>query len=112
MIKYINRKKRYSILLKYIEVDYLQKIKNGQIHYKFRTYNSQLSADKKSINYIKSGNFDILFTSNYKKDMELIDEYVELNNKKLKFEKLSSCKEKDEENDKVKGIETSIKITE
>ena len=85
---------------------------NGQIHYKFRTYNSQLSADKKSINYIKSGNFDILFTSNYKKDMDLIDEYVELNNKKLKFEKLSSCKEKDEENDKVKGIETSIKITE
>ena len=84
----------------------------GQIHYKFRTYNSQLSEDKKSINYIKSGNFDILFTSNYKRDMDLIDEYVELNNKKLKFEKLSSCKEKDEENDKVKGLETSIKITE
>jgi hypothetical protein len=81
---------------------------NGQIHYKFRTYNSQLSEDRKSINYVKAGNFDILFTSNYKKDMDLIDEYVELNNKKLKFEKLSSCKEKDEENDKVKGIETSI----
>ena len=85
---------------------------NGQILYKFRTYNSQLSEDRKSYNYTKSGNFDILFTSNYKKDMDLIDEYVELNNKKLKFEKLSSCKEKDEENDKVKGLETSIKITE
>ena len=85
---------------------------NGQILYKFRTYNSQISEDRKSINYTKSGNFDILFTSNYKKDMDLIDEYVELNNKKLKFEKLSSCKEKDEENDKVKGLETSIKITE
>ena len=84
----------------------------GQIHYKFNTYNSQLSEDKKSLSYIKSGNFDILFTSNYKRDMDLIDEYVELNNKKLKFEKLSSCKEKDEENDKVKGLETSIKITE
>ena len=85
---------------------------NGQILYKFRTYNSQISEDRKSYNYTKSGNFDILFTSNYKKDMDLIDEYVELNNKKLKFEKLSSCKEKDEENDKVKGLETSIKITE
>ena len=85
---------------------------NGQILYKFRTYNSQISEDRKGINYTKSGNFDILFTSNYKKDMDLIDEYVELNNKKLKFEKLSSCKEKDEENDKVKGLETSIKITE
>ena len=85
---------------------------NGQILYKFRIYNSQISEDRKSYNYTKSGNFDILFTSNYKKDMDLIDEYVELNNKKLKFEKLSSCKEKDEENDKVKGLETSIKITE
>ena len=85
---------------------------NGQILYKFRTYNSLISEDRKSYNYTKSGNFDILFTSNYKKDMDLIDEYVELNNKKLKFEKLSSCKEKDEENDKVKGLETSIKITE
>ena len=85
---------------------------NGQILYKFRTYNSQISEDRKNYNYTKSGNFDILFTSNYKKDMDLIDEYVELNNKKLKFEKLSSCKEKDEENDKVKGLETSIKITE
>jgi hypothetical protein len=44
--------------------------------------------------------------------MDLIEEYVELSNKKLKFEKLSSCKEKDEENDKTKGIESSIKITE
>ena len=44
--------------------------------------------------------------------MDSIEEYVELNNKKIKFEKFSSCKEKDEENDKTKGIESSIKITE
>ena len=85
---------------------------NGQIHYKFRTYNYQLSEDKKNISFTKSKNFEILFTSNLKKDMDLIEEYVELNNKKIKFEKLSACKEKDEENEKTKGIETSIKITE
>ena len=84
----------------------------GQIYYTFRTYNSEISLDKKSLNFVRGKDLDILFTSNYKKDMDLIDEYVELNNKKIKFEKLSSCKEKDEENDKVKGIESSIKITE
>ena len=85
---------------------------NGQIHYKFHTFNYQLSEDKKSLSYTKGKDLDILFTSNLKKNMDLIEEYVELNNKKLKFEKLSSCKEKDEENDKAKGIESSIKITE
>ena len=84
----------------------------GQIHYKFHTYNSNISEDKKNISFIKGKDFDILFTSNLKQNMDLIEEYVELSNKKLKFEKLSSCKEKDEENDKTKGIESSIKITE
>ena len=84
----------------------------GQIHYKFHTYNSNISEDKKNISFIKGKDFDILFTSNLKQNMDLIEEYVELSNKKLKFEKLSSCKEKDEENDKAKGIESSIKITE
>jgi hypothetical protein len=84
---------------------------SGQIHYKFRTYNSQLSEDKKNLTFKKGKDLDILFTSNLKKEMDSIEEYVELNNKKIKFEKLSSCKEKDEDNDKIKGIE-SIKITE
>ena len=85
---------------------------NGEIHYKFKTYNCQLTEDKKNISFTKSKNFDILFTSNLKQDMDLIEEYVELNNKKIKLEKFSSCKEKDEENEKAKGIESSIKITE
>lgn len=84
----------------------------GQTHYKFKTFNWQLSEDKKNFSFVKAKDLDILFTSNLKKEMDLIEEYVELNNKKIKFEKLSSCKEKDEENDKVKGIESSIKITE
>ena len=85
---------------------------NGQNHYKFRTFNCQLTEDKKNFSFIKGKNLDILFTSNLKHDMDLIEEYVELNNKKIKFEKLSSVKEKDEENEKAKGIESSIKITE
>ena len=85
---------------------------NDQIHYKFHTFNYQVSEDKKNLSFTKGKDLDILFTSNLKKNMDLIEEYVELNNKKLKFEKLSSCKEKDEENDKAKGIESSIKITE
>ena len=85
---------------------------NGQNHYKFRTFNCQLTEDKKNFSFIKGKNLDILFTSNLKHDMDLIEEYVELNNKKIKFEKLSSVKEKDEENEKTKGIESSIKITE
>ena len=85
---------------------------SGQIHYKFHTYNSQISEDKKNISFLKGKDLDILFTSNLKQSMDLIEEYVELSNKKIKFEKLSSCKEKDEENDKAKGIESSIKITE
>ena len=89
---------------------------NGQIHYKFKTYNWVVSKDnekQKQENIIISPakEFDILFTSNYKKKFDLIEEYVELNNKKIKFEKISSCKEKYEENNKTKGIESTIKIT-
>ena len=82
---------------------------NGQIHYKFKTYNWEVSNN--NVTYSPAKIFDILFTSNYKKKFDLIEEYVELNNKKTKFEKLSSCKEKYEESNKTKGIESSIKIT-
>ena len=82
---------------------------NGQIHYKFKTFNWDISNDKVTFSQAKI--FDILFTSNFKKKFDLIEEYVELNNKKTKFEKLSSCKEKYEESNKTKGIESSIKIT-
>lgn len=86
---------------------------NGQIHYKFKTYNWAVSNDKenKNVTFSPAKVFDILFTSNLKKRFDLIEEYVELYNKKTKFEKLSSCKEKYEENNKLKGIESSIKIT-
>ena len=82
---------------------------NGQIHYKFKTFNWDISNDQVTFSQAKV--FDILFTSNFKKKFDLIEEYVELNNKKTKFEKLSSCKEKYEESNKTKGIESSIKIT-
>jgi hypothetical protein len=82
---------------------------NGQIHYKFKTYNWEVSNN--NVTYSPAKIFDILFTSNYKKKFDLIEEYVELNNKKTKFEKLSSCKEKYEESNKNKGIESTIKIT-
>ena len=86
---------------------------NGQIHYKFKTYNWTVSNDKenKNVTFSPAKVFDILFTSNFKKRFDLIEEYVELYNKKTKFEKLSSCKEKYEESNKAKGIESSIKIT-
>ena len=86
---------------------------NGQIHYKFKTYNWTVSNDKdnKNVTFSPAKVFDILFTSNLKKRFDLIEEYVELYNKKTKFEKLSSCKEKYEESNKAKGIESSIKIT-
>ena len=89
---------------------------NGQIHYKFKTYNWTVSKDnekKENVNvtFSPAKEFDILFTSNFKKKFDLIEEYVELNNKKMKFEKLSSCKEKYEESNKTKGIESTIKIT-
>ena len=84
---------------------------NGHIHYKFKTYNWSVSKDSENVNITPAKGFDILFTSNYKRRFDLIDEYVELNNKKTKFEKLSSCKEKFEESNKAKGIESSIKIT-
>lgn len=82
---------------------------NGQTHYKFKTYNWEISNN--NVTFSPAKIFDILFTSNYKKKFDLIEEYVELNNKKTKFEKLSSCKEKYEESNKTKGIESSIKIT-
>ena len=83
---------------------------NGQIHYKFKTYNWVVE-NEKNATFSPGKIFDILFTSNFKKKFDLIEEYVELNNKKIKFEKLSSCKEKYEESSKAKGIESSIKIT-
>lgn len=83
---------------------------NGQIHYKFKTYN-WVSEDEIKAKFSPGKIFDILFTSNFKKKFDLIEEFVELNNKKTKFEKLSSCKEKYEESSKAKGIESSIKIT-
>ena len=83
---------------------------NGQTHYKFKTYN-WVSEDEAKAKFSPSKIFDILFTSNFKKKFDLIEEFVELNNKKTKFEKLSSCKEKYEESSKTKGIESSIKIT-
>lgn len=86
---------------------------SGQTHFKFRTYNWALSKENEKINvaFSPSKVFDILFTSNFKKRFDLIEEYEELYNKKTKFEKLSSCKEKYEESNKTKGIESSIKIT-
>ena len=83
---------------------------NGQTHYKFKTYN-WVSEDEAKAKFSPGKIFDILFTSNFKKKFDLIEEFVELNNKKTKFEKLSSCKEKYEESNKTKGIESSIKIT-
>ena len=83
---------------------------NGQTHYKFKTYN-WVSEDEAKAKFSPGKIFDILFTSNFKKKFDLIEEFVELNNKKIKFEKLSSCKEKYEESSKTKGIESSIKIT-
>ena len=86
---------------------------NGQTHYKFKTYNWALSQGNQKINvtFSPSKVFEILFTSNFKKRFDLMEEYLELYNKKTKFEKLSSCKEKYEESNKAKGIESSIKIT-
>ena len=86
---------------------------NGQTHYKFRTYNWAISQENQKINvtFSPAKVFDILFTSNFKKRFDLMEEYMELYNKKTKFEKLSSCKEKYEESSKNKGIESSIKIT-
>ena len=83
---------------------------NGQTHYKFKTYNWVIEDEAKA-KFSPAKVFDILFTSNFKKKFDLIEEFVELNNKKTKFEKLSSCKEKYEESSKTKGIESSIKIT-
>ena len=84
---------------------------NGQTHYKFKTFNWVTSNNEKEATFSIGKSFDILFTTNYKKKFDLIEEYVELSNKKLRFEKLSSCKEKYEENNKKQGIENSIKIT-
>lgn len=109
--------KRY--ILRLIEISRIRNVNfnlysnnpNGQIHYTFKTYNLLMSKDNENINITPAKQFDILFTSNLKKKFDLIEEYVELYNKKMKFEKLSSCKEKYEENNKTKGIESSIKIT-
>lgn len=97
--------------------------RNSQIpFYTIHTYNwKKLPSNNNSNNNINNNNasftffpnksFNLLFTENIRSKIDLIQEYEELNSKKIKLERLNIYKNKIEEMAKEKGAEPNIKIT-
>ena len=84
--------------------------KNSIPSYKIQTYNWDKNQENQNITFSQAKNFNIIFTNNIKKKFEMIEEYQELNNKKIKLEGFSIYKQKLEESAKEKGGEPTIKI--
>ena len=92
--------------------------RNNQIpFYTIHTYNwkklpsNNNSNHNASFNFFPNKSFNLLFTENIRSKIELIQEYEELNSKKIKLERLNIYKNKIEEMAKEKGAEPNIKIT-
>ena len=84
--------------------------KNSIPSYKIQTYNWDKNPENQGVTFSQAKNFNIIFTNNIKKKFEMIEEYQELNNKKIKLEGFSIYKQKLEESAKEKGGEPTIKI--
>ncbi len=78
--------------------------------YKIHTFNWDKNPENQNLNFTPSKDFSIILTNNIKNKFRLIEEYQELNNKKIKLEGFSIYKQKLEESAKEKGGEPTIKI--
>lgn len=79
--------------------------------YKINTYNLESSGFGSKVSFVPSNQFQILFTRNIKNDFNTIEEYHELNSKRINLEKVVLYKNKLEEIAKEKGNDAGIKIT-
>ena len=73
--------------------------------------NSNNNNNNTSFTFFPNKSFNLLFTENIRSKIDLIQEYEELNSKKIKLERLNIYKNKIEEMAKEKGAEPNIKIT-
>ncbi len=78
--------------------------------YKIHTFNWDKNPENQNLNFTPSKDFSIILTNNIKNKFRLIEEYQELNNKKIKLEGFAIYKQKLEESAKEKGGEPTIKI--
>ena len=95
--------------------------RNSQIpFYTIHTYNwkklpsnnnNNNNNNNASFTFFPNKSFNLLFTENIRSKIDLIQEYEELNSKKIKLERLNIYKNKIEEMAKEKGAEPNIKIT-
>lgn len=84
--------------------------KSNNPSYKIHTFNWDKNPENQNLNFTPSKDFSIILTNNIKNKFRLIEEYQELNNKKIKLEGFAIYKQKLEESAKEKGGEPTIKI--
>lgn len=110
-----------SIIAKLISITRIRNVnfnlfsrnQNGNVipSYKIHTFNLDPVPQDQKLNFIPNKDFQILFTKNLKNDFNLIEEYHELNSKKIKMERLALYKTKLEEIAKEKGGQANFELT-